>query len=507
MNAEDVLSMIGDAKGSFVWDAQQVRAGKGTARRRSPRVWLLAATIALALLLVGCAVVYVLSLKDMAFAKETREYYDGFSQEVTLLSVQGVEGTPGYQATKEWYDWLEGYDADMAIYHSEEAFSEDFGEEYYAYNLYSREMKEKLDEICEKYGLSLLGKMYVDPNVEAGYQALQIPGILRPGVEAREVSANLSYYANGAFRWEGTVQLEEQTDRILLYRCNRKDAFSDLYGSVGPEGSYEEWVYTTSYGVDVLIVLDHGGISGSASLYADGGDYVYLVSMTETEWEPLPDRAGLEAYAEALDFTVKPQQVCQEELVKTEERREEAEAQAEATRFYYMGFRVGQDSSIFYPPEGYNGSIEDYLTYVKQWDDGQRQYYTLWDIDEDGVEEVFLGDAEGKLIEWLKEEDGMVAIRFCNYICQGNVLEGVTTKGFYENPESESRREGTWYEYRKDGELLCFLFHDAQLDAWRESSTKYWDDGRNITGEEAEAIRAQYPRLALNMYPVAEYGE
>lgn len=274
-----------------------------------------------------------------------------------------------------------------------------------------------------------------------------------------------------------------------------------------PEGSYEEWVYTTSYGVDVLMVLDHGGISGSASLYADGGDYVYLASMTETEWEPLPDRAGLEAYAEALDFTVKPRQVSREELVKTEERRKEADVQAEATRFYYMGFRVGQDSSIFYPPEGYNGSIEDYLTYVKQWDDGQRQYYTLWDIDEDGVEEVFLGDAEGKLIEWLKEENGMVAIRFCNYICQGNVLEGVTTKGFYENPESESRREGTWYEYRKDGELLCFLFHDAQLDAWRESDTKYWDDGRNITGEEALVIREQYSRLELQMPPVAEYGE
>lgn len=123
------------------------------------------------------------------------------------------------------------------------------------------------------------------------------------------------------------------------------------------------------------------------------------------------------------------------------------------------------------------------------------------------MEEVFLGDAEGKLIEWLKEENGMVAIRFCNYICQGNVLEGVTTKGFYENPESESRREGTWYEYRKDGELLCFLFHDAQLDAWRESDTKYWDDGRNITGEEALVIREQYSRLELQMHPVAEYGE
>lgn len=510
MTSEDILMMIGDAKGSYVWDAQLVRDGNVPANRRMPakRVWLLAATIALALLLVGCAVAYVLSVKNMEFAKETREYYDGFSQEVTLLSVQGVEGTPGYQATKEWYDWLENYDRDLAIYHSEEAFSEDFGEEYYAYNLYSREMKDKLDEICDKYGLELLGKMYVDPDMEGACQALQIAGIFRPDVAVSTASSSMSYYVNGAFRWEGTVQLEGQADRILLYRCNRKDAFSDLSASVGPEGSYEEWVYTTSYGVDVLMVLDHSGISASASLYADGGDYVYLVSMTETEWEPLPDKAGLEAYAEVLDFTVKPQQVSQEDLAKTEERREKADAEAEQNHFYYAGFQLrDNDAGIWYPPKGHDTGIETYLTYVKQWDDGQRQYYTLWDIDEDGVEEVFLGDAEGKLIEWLKEENGMVAVRFCNYICQGNVLEGVTTKGYWQDADQEIRREGIWYEYRRaDHTALFHLFYDSQLDTWRQSTTYAWDDGRDLTAEEAQALREQYPRVELQMHPVAEYG-
>ena len=153
MNANDILDLIGDAKDTYVWDAQQVRSGEliGPGRNMpAKKLWLMAAVIAMMLLLVGCYVVYLLRLLDMAFGKKVQEYYDGSSQEVTLLSIQGIEGTPGYQATKEWYEWLETYDTDMAVYHSEEAFSEDFGEDYYAYNLYSREMKDKLDEICEK---------------------------------------------------------------------------------------------------------------------------------------------------------------------------------------------------------------------------------------------------------------------------------------------------------------------------------------------------------------------
>lgn len=210
MKPDDILDMIGDAKGAYVWDAQQVRSGAVlNTKRKLPakKMWLIAAVIALTAVLVGCAVVYALSLRDMAFGKEDRTYYDGFSEERTLLSIQGIKGTPGYLATKEWYEWLQTYDTDLSVYHSEEAFSEDFGDDYYEYNLYSQEMKDKLDEICEKYGLELLGKMYVDPDVEAACKALQIPGIFRPGANVEVDCSGISYYANGSFRWEGTVTL------------------------------------------------------------------------------------------------------------------------------------------------------------------------------------------------------------------------------------------------------------------------------------------------------------
>lgn len=503
MNAMKLLLALGNVKGDYILAAADFR--QGNARRvPSRRLWLIAAVIALSALLVGCAVACALRLRDMAFGQKHQEYYDGSSQTVTLLSIQGVQGTPGYQATREWYEWLESYDQDMTVYHSEEAFSEDFGEEYWAYNLYSREMKEKLDEICQKYNLELLGKQYVDPDIAAGCQAIGIPGIFRPGAPGAADWREICYYANGAFRLEGHVTLEGQIDRIVLYRCHRKSAFSDLYARVGPEGTWEEWTYTTSYGVEVLIVLDQGGPRGNATMYAQHGDYVYLLTISEFEDAPLPDKAGLEAYAECFDLSVEPQRVSQTDIAAVEARREEADIQAANSRPYYIGFRVG---SVWHPPEGYDGSIEAYLGYVRAYDDGKRTCYALWDIDNDGENEVFLGTEDGNLIELLKMEEGLVSIRFCDYVCQGNVLEDCFTYGFYPDGETATRREGSGHVYKdRNGNVLAQLLYDKETDTWRQGSD-FWDSATPISKDQAQTIQTSYPRIPLEMHPLSQYAE
>lgn len=68
-------------------------------------------------------------------------------------------------------------------------------------------MKDKLDEICTKYNLKLLGKVYIDPDVEAACRSLQIQGILRPGVQAETHFGGMRYYAGGSFSVEGTMTL------------------------------------------------------------------------------------------------------------------------------------------------------------------------------------------------------------------------------------------------------------------------------------------------------------
>ena len=133
MNAMDLMTGLNNVRDRFVVSAGEFRQVQREVHALPKRrLWLIAAVIALALLLVGCAVAYVLRLQDMAFGQETQEAFEGDVRNRTLLSLQGVKGTPGYQATKEWYEWLQTYDMDMAIYHSEEALSEDFGDDYYA---------------------------------------------------------------------------------------------------------------------------------------------------------------------------------------------------------------------------------------------------------------------------------------------------------------------------------------------------------------------------------------
>ena len=519
MKPIDLLKSLGNVKDTYVISAEEFRQGtKHTQGKHlsTKRIWLIAAAIVLSLMLVGCAIVYILSLQDMAFGTRHQEYYDGSSREITLLSIQGIKGSPGYQATKEWYEWLETYDTDMTVYHSEEAFSEDFGDDYYAYNLYSREMKDKLDEICEKYDLELLGMMYVDPDIEAGCKALQIPGIFRPGATVEADWGQICYYANGSFDLEGDVSLNGQEPHIVSFRCHRKSAFTDLYSSVGSEGTYEEWIYTTSYGVDVLMVLDYGGVCGNASMFVEHGEYMYVFNITEFENRPLPDKAGMEAYAEAFDFTVQPQRVSQQEIQKTEERQEEAEAvRAEeydkmARSFSQLGYedRVKFQLEHAVNPDGLGFAVLDlegngtedllvgengYIRAVYTTKDGGSQHMMPLSIVHTNVyatgADKGVGEFQGASWSYL-------------YLCENNSLAYVY----------DMEGNGVAYHFASvvNGELVWTdrIIYDPLNTYLEDSKWQRFDEkhfSHPITEEEFNRIVASYPRVTLDMYPISAY--
>ena len=516
MKTIDLLMSLGNVKDAYVAGAEEFRHGKQRTqvqRISTKRVWLIAAAIVLSLLLVGCAIVYILSLQDMAFGTRTQEYYDGFSQEVTLLSIQGIKGSPGYQATKEWYEWLETYDTDGTVWDSHEAYGVDFGDEYYAYNIYSQEMKEKLDEICAKYGLELLGKMYVDPDIEAGCKALQIQGIFRPGVNVEADWGQICYYANGSFRLEGYVSLDGEHQHIVTYRCNRKNAFSDLHSSVGPEGTYDEWVYTTSYGVDVLMVLDYGGVCGNASMYVEHGEYVYVFNITEFDDMPLPDKAGMEAYAEAFDFTVQPQRVSEENLDAAEERIEEADKQFAEEREKQMH----SFSSL-----GYEDRIKFQLENAVN---PEQLGFAVMDLEGNGSEDLLVGE-NGYIRAVYTTVDGgtqhmmPLSIVYLNSFKLGNDI-GVGEYGGGYTYIYLCENNGLAYAYDLEGDGAAYHFasvKNRQL-VWTDRivydpvnhADEPWqmhDENHNshpITEEEFNRILNSYTRVSLDMYPISDY--
>lgn len=526
MNAMDLMTGLNNVRDRFVVSAGEFRQVQREIHAPPKRkLWLIAAVIALALLLVGCAVAYVLRLQDMAFGQETQEAFEGDVRNRTLLSLQGVKGTPGYQATKEWYEWLQTYDMDMAIYHSEEAFSEDFGDDYYAYNLYTREMKDKLDEICAKYHLNLLGKMYVDPDEAAACKALGIQGILRPGVQAKTNFGGMRYYADGSFTVEGRMTLTGQDSvwpygEIVTFSCARKDSFSEIYASIGPEGSYEEWTYTTSDGVDVLIVLEQrNNLNHHAFMIADRGDYVLTFSALEYDHDWT--KAALEAFAEAFDFTVQPQRVTEESLAEAEVRREDADKQQ--TEDFDKRSRA-------YVDLGYDARIKSQMEFITH---PTQLGFCVMDLDGDGVDELLVGENGYIIAAFNKRDSGTQhimppTIAYPSMVGESSSYVSGIGYGIGANPS---------YMYLCENNVLAYVFactdgsmayHFAKV----ENGTYVWDVGvvyytNNseyfrgnswlmypnvdvskavpITEEEFNKIVQSHPRVPVRLTPVTEY--
>ena len=125
MKAIDLLVGFGSVKDSFVIGAEEFRQGKQKAqikRLSGQKVWLIAAVIALMLLLVGCAVVYVLRMQNLkvgeySFYIPTEYDEDGNvipaeSQEpIIMLSLQGTN----MEALTEWVTFTNTYDQDGTI--------------------------------------------------------------------------------------------------------------------------------------------------------------------------------------------------------------------------------------------------------------------------------------------------------------------------------------------------------------------------------------------------------
>ena len=157
MNANEILDMIGDAKGTYLWETQKYRDGTAGAKPL-PRLWLVAAVIGLMLLLVGCTVAYVLRLQDLKVAEyrpTTPTVYDENGDVISLptlpqrtqITLQGAN----QEALAEWNSFCRDYDPDGAIVTANDNNELGIPNPYYIpYGCYSWEMVNKLDEIVQK---------------------------------------------------------------------------------------------------------------------------------------------------------------------------------------------------------------------------------------------------------------------------------------------------------------------------------------------------------------------
>ena len=328
----ELFRLLGDIRQEHLEEAErlQMAPGPGVRKRAPKRAVLVAALILLTFLLVGCAVVYAIHAADLRIGSReiTRDVFDPYHREIIgtepvsqqVLTYAGIQGSPGYQAAKEWFEFLQTYDQDRSI--RKKAFQGDpeilFPDTYLSYHTYSQEMVDKLNELSDKYGLQLLSTPMEFSSTGKLTRVLSIDHVLLPGSTVEAFLDGGSCYPQGNFWLSMNLNMPEGPDMwqytvhgILEY-C-RKDCLSPEFAYLDQGKALTEWNYKTASGATVLIVKEQ---EGDAYFFCDCGDATYVFEF-RAGFDPMTDDpdfkrewmtdSQIEQIADALDWNLRPQ--------------------------------------------------------------------------------------------------------------------------------------------------------------------------------------------------------
>ena len=306
----------------------------GKPRRAIRRPLLAAALIGAALLLVGCAVAYVLNLEKIKISAgtEQRDYslVDGVyvkephTVNTTTLTLAGLEGSNAYKACADFYAFQEEYTADGEKRAENGTLPEDYWETY------SDVMNAKARELAEKYGLKPEGKLLEFRTNRNLCDALDVERFDRSNPD---ISVNINgggCYDTGNF-WLNMdfVFPEDEGYEVLrssgTLAWNRKDCFSRDYLTITDSGDWIEKNYTTVSGSQVLIL--HSPSQETGLILCDRGEALMALvfnanieylseedyGVFSSELVHMTDRQ-LELVADAIDFSVQPRILTQADV-------------------------------------------------------------------------------------------------------------------------------------------------------------------------------------------------
>lgn len=495
MNGKDIfisLQYVGD---DLVQEAAygQVPTRKATHQRKPAykKTFLVAALIAMMLMLVGCAVVYALKLQDLKMGVlapptpvvqpwETAPTHE----DRAVISLQGYIGSPNYNASKEWFDFQNSYDPDGTLLDEADKSKFRAPERYASYFCYTQEMMDKVDEICEKYQLTPLGREWIEGTVQGTFDALGITGIFKQNVPAEINTYPGYYYQDGTFHMEGTM-VSNHTAYLYSLRCVMNGSFDGVYTVVGDIADYDEWEYATAQGFHISLALNQ-----DLALMILNKEVCFVTVTLQTEDGTVMERGDVEALAELFDFSFQPQKIDVEAAeARHQQGLKEAEKQAEANA---TGFPVHSS---------YQEKVSSWLANGNE----NNMYYTLRDLNGDGDPEMMIGNGESFGTVYTMVDD-TVKMLFSNgtdsglYLCEGNVLD-------YQNGKSHSYYAFDGYYYVKGQYLepIERLDYFEDVDQYRKDLDGDLVFETAMTDEEVQSILDKYPLIDSNMKPIGEF--
>ena len=517
MKEKRILYAIGYVKDQYIEEMYETELP--AIKKYSPRkIVMIAAVIALLLLLMGCAVVYFLSLQDMKVGEYNFYVPPAYDEDgnlipvethapITQISLQGANK----DALAEWLAFRNAYDPDMEIAGQADQTMKagkplGIPENYqFTYGCYSQEMVDKLNEIVEKYDLKLLSTDIPCQTYESSilFDSLGIDSLFLPASTVEQESGSGYFFPEGTFDISLYIALDSGNwkleNNLVSYRYSVKEFFDPAYGAIGEINDYAQWNYTRKDGKTVLLVLNER----TARIYADLPDAFVSIYVDPEIWvngeKVSMTSAALEELSELFDFSIKPGTV---DMAQVEQLMAKARADYEAEQAARIEEQIEKHESKYV--EGY----QEYVNYrLETAYRPERMSYLLYDVNSDGTDELIIQSStilsmkDGTSYKYFDINEVKIA-GATFYPCEGNTFELC----------HELFAMHQYYFYRAEAEGASFItgvIHDTNEDIWYRSLSggSYDENIEQISAEEAQKIRDSYTRVEIDMLPLQKYGQ
>lgn len=188
------------------------------------------------------------------------------SKEQRNMIVLAVPESPEWKAQQEWFQYCtfyeRSYQYEEGILMEDELFKEGNTEGRFSgamenYGVYTMEMADKLNELCEKYNLQLLGERVYYESYEEAIQDLGVESFVADGYRLDSVD----FRAFKGSNWGGSFDLIDDNENVFSKDVSisvNKQGFLDNYPmNMGDLSNFDEWNYTNQNGEVVDVVMNY----------------------------------------------------------------------------------------------------------------------------------------------------------------------------------------------------------------------------------------------------------
>lgn len=509
MSGQDLLTGFTFVRAEYIQEsAQDMIPRRGGVHKR--RFLLIAAVVVLSLMLIGCAAVILMRLDALQidqqeytkpmYYQEDGETVPAAQAQQSVLSLQGIAGSPSMEASREWYEFEQSYDPDMTLMMAADQAGFVPPEAYQAYHVYTQEMIDKVDEICQKYNLQPAGKEVLVQlyQQKVFFQVLGLDGLLKTDSNAQISSGSGYFYACGNFQFEFDLTVDGTPISASL-RYAGKDYLDTVTLTMKDMGEVEEWNLTLEDGSTVLLVKNEK----MGWIFRDREDAFLSLRLSSDKLT----KEKMEQAAQAVDFSLKP---ITPDLEQAQKLLDEAEAnyQAEQARL------IQEAASKPWVNPFQHDSYADLIAFFQEnsyfadfygapYDNGgENLYYSLMDLNGDGSAELLIGSQDTVNGLWTEQGSQVVPLipgGETIYPCENGIWES-----YYFRDGSPVRH---YWELTKETEMkdVAYLAYDANFGQWMYSDYSQPNTVEQISEAQAQQIIASFVRLDVEMRPIEEF--